>query len=110
MNNNDYLNYSYIVFSSVHFFGLLPDACRDHLGVHVLDLGDPLDHEGRDVIERLVSVDGVSNEDNILDFGQLRKLADLVPRLHSVVGNEEGVQLDAWVQSLQLLDLVVRNP
>ena len=92
---------------SVHFLCLLPDRWGDHLGVNVIDLWNSLAHQWSNLLEVLVSVDWVSKEKHVLDFWQLRKLCNLVPTPNPVVAREESVQLDAWVQTFKLLDLVV---
>ena len=89
---------------------MFPDTGRDHLGVDILDLWDSLAHQWGDIFKSLITVDWVSNESNVLDFWQLRKLGNLIPRLDPVVCDEESVQFNAWVKTLQLLNLVVGNP
>ena len=76
----------------------------------MLDLGDPLDHHGGGLRELTLAVNRVAHEQHGLDLGQLGELGDLVPDLDSVIGGKEGVQLDAGVEPLELLDLVVRDP
>ena len=89
---------------------MLPNGGRDHLRVDLFDLRNSLDDQRSDIIEDFLTIDWVSGENDVLDFGQLRKLSDLIPRLDTIVAHEEGVQFDAWVQTLQLLDLVVGDP
>ena len=56
------------------------------------------------------TVDWVAHEGGTLDLWQLRQLSDLVPHLDPVVGHEKNRQLDAWVETFQLFDLIVREP
>ena len=102
--------YSKCLQISVHLLGLLPDGSRDHLGVDLLDLWNSLAHQRGDLIICLLSVYWVADEQDTFDFWQLRQLGDLIPTLDPVVAHVESVELKAWVETLELLDLVVREP
>jgi hypothetical protein len=86
----------------------------DHLSVDIFDLGHTLDHKGSIVLFvvflALVAVNGVADKENVLDFGKLGKLAHLVPGADLVVAQIESGQLDARLQTVQLLNGVVREP
>ena len=89
---------------------MLPDSGRDHLGVNLLDLWNSFADKWGHIVECLVTINWISNEDYVLDFWQLRKFGNLIPRLDTVVGNEESMELDARVQTFKLFDLVVGDP
>ena len=62
------------------------------------------------LILRLLTVDGVSVEEDVLDFGELSDLGYLVESLDLVVGNVEDGEFDAGLQTVELFDLVVGDP
>ena len=77
----------------------------------MFDLGHSFDDVGCALFPRLVfGADGVARECDGLYLWQVGELADLIPHLDLAVRNQEGVKLDAWVQTLQLIDVVVGNP
>ena len=56
------------------------------------------------------SIDWISNEVNVLNLWELSDFTKFVPRSDSIVADEQSVELDAWVKSFKLFNLVVRNP
>ena len=62
------------------------------------------------LILSLLTVDGVSVEEDVLDFGELSDLGYLVESLDLVVGNVEDGEFDAGLQTVELFDLVVGDP
>ena len=52
----------------------------------------------------------VSSEHKVLDFGKHGKFVKLIPNLDSVVTKEEILQLLAILESINLVDLVIRQP
>ena len=97
-----------ILYWSVHLFSHLPHACGDHFSVNGFNLRNSLNDEWSGFFKTLISINWISEEQDGLDFWKLRELCNFIPILDSVVTNVESVQLNAWVESLKLFDLVVR--
>ena len=98
-----------LVFGSFGLFSCLSDGSSDQFGIDSFDLWDLLDDLGDCVFLGQFTVDWVSNEEDSLDVLEGLQLGELIPRLDPVVGHQEGVELNAWLE-VELLDLVVGDP
>ena len=99
---------------SVHTFSSSTGGCGNHLAVDVLDLGDSLADKGSVhflvVFGGAVTVTGVSDKEDVSEFGELGQLGDLVPLADSVVADEEGNELGEGGKTFKLVNSVIRDP
>ena len=86
---------------------------KDLFAIDGISLRDSLDNHGDEVVLVILAErrpDDVSLEQDILDLGGHGDLVKLIPRSNSVVAEEEGGELDAVLESVDLIDLVVGEP
>ena len=72
---------------SVKFLCLFSHGRGDHLAVNSFNLGDSLYDMRSHFILRLFTIDGVAVEEDVLDFGELSNLGDLIESLDLVVAD-----------------------
>ena len=100
------------MYNSVQGISSLSDSSWDHLSINGLELRDLLVNHWPGVASFFVqtSVDWIAYKVDVLDLWKLSNFTNLIPRSDSIVAHEQGVELDAWVKSFKLLNLIVWNP
>ena len=97
-------------YSAVQFLSGLSGLLAHGEVIQVLNLRNLSDNVWSVFFFGSLTVDGVADQDDVLDVRQLCKFANFFPVLDFVVRRKEHLQLDAWCKTFESLDQVVRNP
>ena len=103
-------NWVAVTHSSFESLSLGTQSGRHHRAVNNLNVGDLAHNHGPVLLLGAVSVNGVTEKEDVLKVSKLRALCNFFPVLNLVVRDEESVELLEGSKVVQSLDLVVAEP